>query len=253
MFPFIFETLLARYGYKTTLKATAVAMVLLTGPLIPFVKGRLPPSEQSALAKMDWRFSRSPLFWVYMLSTVVQGLGLFFPAVFLPSYATDIGMSKIMGALLLSVMAIFQFCGQCVFGFLSDKHYCSVTVLALTCSVMAALASFLLWGFGTSLPLLLPFGALFGFFGYGFSSMRSAMARKITVDPTTTVALQSILNASLGWGVILVGPISARLLHGNARVGAYGAERYDRLVYFSGGCMIGSALLLALPALRLRK
>ncbi|OJJ06395.1 hypothetical protein ASPVEDRAFT_323137 [Aspergillus versicolor CBS 583.65] len=45
--PFALQTLLAKYGYRTTLRAVAVALTLLTGPLIPLLKGRLPPSGQA--------------------------------------------------------------------------------------------------------------------------------------------------------------------------------------------------------------
>ncbi len=58
--PFIMNILLTRYGYQTTLRAVAVAMVVLTGPLIPTLRGRLPPSESGALKKMDWSFWKKP-------------------------------------------------------------------------------------------------------------------------------------------------------------------------------------------------
>ena len=35
------EALLNRYGHRTTLRAIAVAMVVLTGPLIPLVEGQI--------------------------------------------------------------------------------------------------------------------------------------------------------------------------------------------------------------------
>ena len=248
--PFVFQTLLERYGHKTTLKAICIAMLILTGPLIPFCKERLPPSEQTTLANMDWAFRQDLLFWTYNISTIIQGFGLFFPAVFMASYATDIGLSNTIGALLLSVLAMAQFAGQCAFGTISDKNILSVTVLALICSIMSALAAFLLWGFGRSLPLLLVFCIVFGFFGYGFSSMRAAMARQVTNDPNTIMALQAILSSGLGWGNVLVGPISSVLIRGTADRGGYGISRYEDVVYFSGSCMLGSAAILLVPYLR---
>jgi MFS family permease len=62
VFPFIVEALLNKYGYKTTLRVIAVAMTVLTGPLLPFFKSRLPPAEQSVLARTDWTFLRSHYF-----------------------------------------------------------------------------------------------------------------------------------------------------------------------------------------------
>ena len=62
VFPFIVDALLNRYGYKVALRAIAVAMILLTGPLLPLFKGRLPAAEQSVVARIDWMFLRKPLF-----------------------------------------------------------------------------------------------------------------------------------------------------------------------------------------------
>jgi hypothetical protein len=43
--PFMIQALLTRYGYRTALRAVAVALALLTGPLIPLLEGRLPSSS----------------------------------------------------------------------------------------------------------------------------------------------------------------------------------------------------------------
>ncbi|GKU22979.1 unnamed protein product [Fusarium langsethiae] len=43
--PFIVQALLAKYGYQTTLRAIAVGLAVMIGPLIPFLDGRLPTSE----------------------------------------------------------------------------------------------------------------------------------------------------------------------------------------------------------------
>ncbi|KAG9727651.1 hypothetical protein KCU73_g12567, partial [Aureobasidium melanogenum] len=68
-YPFINEALLHKYGYKTTLRAMAVATILMTGPLLPCLKIRLPPSQSSHLAKTDWTFIKKPIFWLYICST----------------------------------------------------------------------------------------------------------------------------------------------------------------------------------------
>jgi hypothetical protein len=74
-----------KYGYLATLRATATALFALTGPLIPLLKGRLPPTGQDALSGTDWAFFMRPLFWIYTVPNVIQGLGYFFPSLCLPS------------------------------------------------------------------------------------------------------------------------------------------------------------------------
>lgn len=244
--PFIIEALLNRYGYKTTLRAMAAGMAILTGPLLPFLRGRLPPAEQSAMPKANWAFFNEPLFWIYCVSTFLYGLGFFFPIVYLPSYAAALGLGSSSGATLLAVMAIAQVMGQFAVGYLSDKKI-SVNGLAIVCVAFATIASLALWGMAKSLAPLIVFGMLYGFFGYGFTSQRVSMGREVG---DTGIATFSILIFLQGIGNILVGPISAALIGRDVSVGKYGAGKYQSLVIFTGICMFASAMVIALWHLR---
>jgi hypothetical protein len=86
MFPFAIESALRKYGYPTTLRAIAIGLCVLTGPLIPFLNGRLPETDvrATAIAKTDWSFMRSSLFWVYSVSNLAMGFGYFFPSLYIP-------------------------------------------------------------------------------------------------------------------------------------------------------------------------
>jgi MFS family permease len=227
------------------LRAIAVAMILLTGPLIFALRGRLTHSERSTMTRTNWSFVGKPLFWVYCSSTLIQGLGFFFPSVYLPSYAADIGLSSTQGALILAVMAVAQVLGQFVFGYLSDKHL-PVSTLATICSFMAMVATFGLWGMAKSLSLLLSFSIIFGFFAYGFATMRVGMGRAVSDDPSGVVATFAILVFLQGVGNVLVGPISAGLLEKTVTVDAYGINMYKSLVIFTGICMSLSAVVIVL-------
>lgn len=156
--PFVIEALLHRFGYKITLRACAIAMVL-TAPLIPLLKGRLPHSERSEQPKTNWSFVYQPLFWVYAAAYFSQGLGFYFPLTFLPSYALSLGMSSAQSALLLAVMALSQTLGQFTFGWLSDTKL-HVSFLAAICCVVTSIATAMLWGLGKSLPMLMIYSIL---------------------------------------------------------------------------------------------
>ncbi|KAH8597746.1 major facilitator superfamily domain-containing protein [Bisporella sp. PMI_857] len=243
--PFIIEALLKRYGYKTALRAIAVSMVLLTGPLLPLLKGRLPPAEQSAMAKTNWNFLKKPLFSVFSFSVFLQGLGFFFPPLYLPSHAAAIGLLPTQGALLLAVMSIAQVFGQFAFGYLSDKNI-SVSILAVTCSIISAIASLTFWGLAHSLAPLVVFSIVYGFFAYGYTTMRVAMGKAVSDDPTAAVATYAILVFVQGIGNILAGPISAALLLPYTEKTGYGIGRYKTLVIFTGSCIFFSAVVIAL-------
>lgn len=242
--PFIIQALLARYGYKTTLRAIAVAMAVLTGPLLPLFKGRLPPSERTQAAKTNWSFVRKPLFYVYGLSTLMYGLGFFFPLLYLPSYATALGLSSVQGALLLSTMSISQVLGQFFFGYLSDRNI-SAGILCSVCMVVSTLAVFSTWGTAKSLPLLIVFSIIYGFFASAFSTLRVAMGKAVSDDPSSVVATYSIFVFLQGIGNILAGPVSTGLLAKQVAKSQYGIERYKNMVIFTGACMFGSAAVIA--------
>ncbi|ERS97448.1 hypothetical protein HMPREF1624_05615 [Sporothrix schenckii ATCC 58251] len=239
--PFIITSLLAKYGYRTTLQACAVAMTILTGPLIPLLKSRLPASDQAQLARTEWSFLQKPLFWVYGIAILTQGLGFFFPINFLPTYASSIGMSTTGGALLLSLLSIAQVLGQFAFGYLSDKNL-PVSVLAGVCCTVAGAASFVLWGLSTSLAWLIPFSIIYGFFACGFGTMRVAMGRDVHGDPLATYAIYVFLQ---GVGNILVGPISAALTRKPVSMADYGCAKYAGIILLTGATSLLATAFIA--------
>lgn len=250
--PFAIEAMLQRYGYRTTLRASAVAMAVLTGPFIPLLKGRLPPAEQSVIAKTNWSFLKSYLFWIYCVATFIQGLGFFFPPVFLPSYSTATGLNATHGALLLALMSAAQVLGQFAFGYLSDKNV-SISGLAMICSLVSSVAVFALWGTAKSEALLVVFSLIYGCFGYSFGTMRVAMGREISDDPSSAIATYAILVFLQGVGNVAVGPISAVLLSTDVRLGSYGVSEYKDLVIFSGACLGASGVVIGLRYLSPQK
>ncbi|KAI1383612.1 MFS general substrate transporter [Hypoxylon trugodes] len=243
--PFVIEALLQKYGYRITLRAYAVALAILTAPLIPLLKPRLPPSERATLARADWAFITRPLFWIYGLAILVQGLGFFFPVVFLPSYATFLGLSPINGALLLALMAIAQVLGQFAFGYISDKNL-PVSFLAIICCIATALASSTLWGLSKSMGLLAVFSLIYGFFGFGFGTMRVAMGRAVSDDPATVFSTYSIFVFLQGIGGIIVGPVSAALITSSTDRAQFGAGKYGGVVILTSSSAVLAALIIGM-------
>jgi len=139
--------------------------------LIPLLKPRLPEmSGVGVSARTDWTFLRSGLFWTYSLSNFAMGMGYFFPALYMPSYAVASGLSSTQGALLLALMAVSQVLGQTMFGYLSDRRV-SINILAGSSSVVAAVAVYTAWGLAQSFGVLIVFALIYGFFGAGYTAL----------------------------------------------------------------------------------
>ncbi|KIX94174.1 uncharacterized protein Z520_10200 [Fonsecaea multimorphosa CBS 102226] len=250
--PLSLELLLNKYGYPTTLRVVAVGLVVLTGPLIPLLKGRLPPSAQNYTPRTSWAFLKTPLFWIYTASNLMQGLGYFFPSLYIPSYASTLGLSSRQGSLLLAIMCVSQVLGQFTFGYLSDRRL-SVTVLSFASTLIPAAAVFALWGLARNFAMLSVFGLIYGFFGAGYTALWARMGMGVTTDVTSAFAVFGLFNFGKGIGNVLAGPISANMLFKHIHVGRYAVGKYEVLVLFTGSCMLASALSIAIGYLKIRK
>ncbi|KAI1321553.1 major facilitator superfamily domain-containing protein [Xylariaceae sp. FL0255] len=249
--PFVLHALLTRYGYRTTLRVVAVALVLLTGPFIPFLKGRLPTSDSASIPKMSWRFLRNPLFWFYSASNILQGFGYFFPGLYLPSYASVLGLGGNDGALLLALMSLSQVGGQFVFGFLSD-HKIPLDILACLSTTVAATASLTLWklsGSTDSLPILIVFALAYGFFAAGYTATWARMSTAIADDVTAVPMVFCLLNFGKGIGNVLAGPIGGLLVFASESSGPPSSS-YRWIIIFTGVSMFASSLTISTRYLR---
>lgn len=244
MIPLVLQTLLRRFGYRTTLRAIAVMLVVLTGPLIPLLKGRVgqqqQQQQQNASPRTDWSFLKRPLFWTYTVSNLLMGLGYFFPSLYLPSYASSIGLSVPMGALVLALMSIAQVAGQFTFGYLSDGKL-SLNTLIMVSLLVAATATFSIWGIARSLPPLIFYALLYGFFGAGYTALWARMVTAISEEPSASQAIFGLFCFGKGIGNVMAGPISAGLLRLSTDSSGYGHGIYKAVVVFTGLCLLLSA------------
>lgn len=237
--PLILQVLLRKYGYRTTLRAVAVILFALTGPLIPLLKGRAGLQQNTSL-RTDWGFFKKRIFWICSLSNLVMGIGFFFPSLYLPSYASSLKLSVSKGAMLLALMSISQVAGQFTFGYLSDKTL-SVNVRITVSSTVAAITTLSAWGLARSLLPLILFALLYGFFGAGYTAMWARMVTAIRKEPSASQAIFGLLCFGKGIGNILAGPISASLLKSSALRGGYGNGMYKAIIFFTGSSLLLSA------------
>jgi predicted MFS family arabinose efflux permease len=247
-YPFIIDALLHKYGYKTTLRAMAVATIIMTGPLLPSMEGRLPASHRSSLAKTDWSFTRKPIFWLYILSTMSQSLGFYLPSLYLPSYAATIGMNSKLGAMLIALMNVSSVLGQFTYGYLSDGRF-SLNNLLLSTMLVSTVVALALWGSAKSLAALVVFALIYGFFAYAFLAMRVRMGTAVASEQTDTMTLFCLFSFAQGIGNVLAGPISGALISPEIDVHEYGFAKYRALIIFTGGAMFASAAFSALAYL----
>ncbi|KAJ8611511.1 hypothetical protein MRB53_037918 [Persea americana] len=148
-------------------------------------------------------------------------------------------------------MSIFQVCGQFVFGYLSDQRV-PLSVLACLSTVVAALATFTIWSFAESLPVLILFAAVYGFFGPGFTALWGRISTATTDDVTAGPLVFSLLCFQKGVGNVLAGPIGGSLVRGRQSSESLSTPTsYHEIIIFTGACMLASAFVIGLHSSRL--
>ncbi|KAL9115181.1 MAG: hypothetical protein Q9227_000975 [Pyrenula ochraceoflavens] len=210
--PFLLSVLLRRFGFRTTLRIWAVAITILTAPLLYWIKPRIPLSQTRVHRKLDVTFKKTPQFFIHEFCILLQGLGYFAPGIYLPTYGRLIGLSESVSTLpvaLLNASAVF---GCIAVGTLIDRFH--VTVGIGVCSVGAAVAVFLLWGLTTSVPLLMIFSLIYGFSAGSFSANWLEVTndiRKENENAEPGIVFGAIVFAR-GVGSVVCGPISESLI-----------------------------------------
>jgi MFS family permease len=110
-------------------------------------------------------------------------------------------------------------------------------------ALIACLSTFFLWGFATSLALLVVFALLFGCFASGFIALWPRMGTMFAEKDSSMI--YSLMCFGSGIGSIASGPISAALLS-NIRTTSTptsAQEHFRPVIHFVGACMAASAAL----------
>ena len=235
--PLVMEWLLSTYGFRTTLRVWSVSLFLLTGPLLYFIKPRIPNTPSHSPHARDFAFILTSTFGIMQACNVIEALGFFLPTIYLPSFARTLGASRTLGALTVILFNVASVFGCVLMGAVVDKWH--VTNCILVSTIGSTIGVFIIWGFSISLPPLYIFSLIYGLFAGSFTStwpgiMRDVKKKRDNADPSMIFAC---LAAGRGVGNVASGPLSEALIHGFPWRGsagfAYGSG-YGALIVFTG-------------------
>jgi MFS family permease len=235
--PFFIGFLLEKYGYRTALRVWAVSLLLISSPVLYFLKRRLPITAVSQSPRYGLGFLRTASFWLPLIGLSIESLGFFIPSIYLPEFARSLGLSRPVGTLLVALVNGAGVFSTIVMGMLVDRFH--VTTVIMLSTVGAVVSVLLFWGFSTALPLLCIFAILYGFFAGGFVSTIAGVIKIIKQhDQTADIGmLLGLMSAGRGIGAVLSGPMSEALLKDRQRQDhanfGYGSD-YGSLIVFTG-------------------
>ena len=234
---------LNEYSFSTMLRVWSAVLFILVGPLLYYIKPRLPVTSTSHTRRLHWGFLRTSTFWFLQTGNILESLGFFIPNIYLPSYARSLGLTSVSGTVTVSLFNTTSVFSQVILGFLSDRLH--ITTVILISTVGATISVFLLWGFSTSLPLLCIFSLVYGLFAGGFTSTYTGSIKEVirADDRAEQGLVFGLLAAGRGIGSVVSGPLSEALLSERPWVGegllGYGTG-YGALIVFTGiSAMLG--------------
>ncbi|PVH75956.1 MFS general substrate transporter [Cadophora sp. DSE1049] len=232
--PFLLEHLLYKYGYPTTLRIYSVAICVLVGPTLPLLHSRLSDSlDFETNMRFDTSVFKKPTFLVIVLSNIPQGLVFFLPSVYLPSFASTIGLSAAQGTIVLSALNVCQIISQLSMGYASDLFNPIAPMVVST--MFSGVVVLGIWGSSNGFILLLTFGILYGLFSGGYSVLYSRFVTLLTKEADMGLWLYSMLEFQRGIGNLIGGYISSLM------IGDSEAE-YDNLILLIGITLLVSSL-----------
>jgi MFS family permease len=196
--------LIERWGWRITMAALGgfAALSLLACAAIL----RRPPAAAAAVKLDARRAVRTPAFAILYVSWVGYAGALFISFTFLPTYASEHGVSATAGAALSGIIGIASVLGRSVFGALANRFG---TIRLYRASYLIYCLSFCLWlgarGYGWLVLFALLMGSAYG----GVVALSPAVVAQIFgVDGLGVII--GILYTGGGIGV-LIGPSVAAL------------------------------------------
>ncbi|KAJ7728831.1 MFS general substrate transporter [Mycena maculata] len=182
------------------LRILVIAMAVLVFPLLPFVKGRLPPTRvqiQGSAPRGDpgsHSWMRQKSFWILITVNTLQGSAYFVLIVYLPTFAHDLHVnsskSAVTVAMLNGAFCYRPLCASCF----------NAWMLAFSILLTTSVMSFILWGvLSHSFAGLLVFSIAYGTVAGGMD------------DLVMSTTLYGYLLLSRGIGNVVSTPISVKL------------------------------------------
>ncbi|KZL87434.1 mfs monocarboxylate [Colletotrichum incanum] len=247
----IFSVLLKRFGSRTTLIGWAVFTSIIISFGILSIRSRHTDKEEMAVAANQKpsslrRVFKQPVFWLFVLSMTLQSLANNLPANYLPSYATDLGVSPEKGALLVTFLSLFGIIGQISIGALTDAIGPLIPMLLST--LVSSFAVFVVWGLGRYYWNMVIASILFGAFAFSFMVLRSHMAAVVVNDSSRTAEetlVSGILLFTRGVIGVASGYIAAAVLQKSDHIGVqpgYGAGKWRPFIVLIGTTMTAATL-----------
>ncbi|KLO15824.1 MFS general substrate transporter [Schizopora paradoxa] len=209
--------------------------------------------ERAPQPRPTW-FKNVP-FQLSIIASTVQALAYFVPVLYLPSFASSLGLNTSDASLTVALLNGGSLLSRIAIGLLSDRL--NPFALAMVCAFGTSLVTFVLWGVvavrvASHFSGLLAFGLAYGALAGGWTSLLVGFVRPVSSDdPRLATSLIGLLCAVQGVGNILSTPIATSLFQSVSKssstyhvlVTSLQAGGYEKMIIYVGSCFAGAGVL----------
>lgn len=232
--------LLDKYGRRTTLVGWGIFCGTLISCALLYIRPRPQTSDARKTTSKDlsYRFLMQPLFLLFVLSNILQAFAQFFPTVYMPSYAADIGASATNGALLLTYYNLANVFIQPTLGWLADNSGVPLPLLLTT--ILSTFSILIVWGFSFHYWTMVIVAIVFGGLSGGFNVLRPRFATAVVgrQDYEQELLVSGILMSLRGVATIVSGFVGAIVVGETsnmpAKIGMYALVKWRALILMVG-------------------
>ncbi|EPT01088.1 hypothetical protein FOMPIDRAFT_1049074 [Fomitopsis schrenkii] len=259
-FPFLFQTLLERVGFRWTLRVWALAILLTISFAILGMQPRLPipkyqRGQRPRFIPPQMHFLKTSLFWLLSACTVMHSMSYYSVSLYIATFAKILS-SPFSASIVLAIFNSSTVVCQVVLGHMCDRFPYAWIMLAST--LVSGISVFVLWGFAHTLGLLFAFAAVYGGLMGGFMAAGPISVCDCAGDKPEQASVIWAANYLVRGASIVAGPLIAGVLYDrgkatldpNMRFGAYG---FETLEIFVGVCAVAASVASALVGLTRRR
>ncbi|KAF9063316.1 MFS general substrate transporter [Rhodocollybia butyracea] len=233
VFPIMLQSLFVRVGFGWATRISGLLCAVLCGIAVLTVSESPRPTDRPTTQLMGLKCLRDSSYMLLAAGGSLVALGWFIPYFYVVDYAQSLGISSHMSFVVLALMNAGGVFGRIAPAVLSDRIG-RFNLLAPT-SLIAGLLILVSWMFARSLPSLIVFSVLYGFFSGSFISVVTPCVAQISDIREIGIRI-GIMYSIISFPALIGGPVAGLIL-------AHNHGSYHGMIIFSGTTVVAGSLL----------
>ncbi|KAL8831107.1 MAG: hypothetical protein Q9191_001056 [Dirinaria sp. TL-2023a] len=241
IYPIVFSQLQPRLGFEWTTRVIALLAASTLSVPVTCLRMRTPTGTTERHRMVDLSAWRELPYSLFALAIFFGFVGFYVPFCYIQEFSTSKSiMNDDLVFYLLPILNAGAICGRIMLNVFADYLGPLNTLLPCTC-ISAALV--LVWIFLRTLPGIISFCVLYGFFSGPLISLTPQIVANFCPDSTAIGTRTGMLFLSMAFGYLIGNPVAGVVL----RAG------WAPLQVFCAGTMFSSAAVMLVVKTRLRK